>query len=80
MGKAVMEAEWCKMFGEKLSWMLLDAQISQRQLALEIGVTEASISKYIHGTQIPGVKSLINIAKVLDCYVDDLINFDTMIY
>lgn len=69
------EFEWLKIFGDNLVDMMNSANMTQRDLAKETGLSESTISKYINKAQMPGVKGLLNIAYALDCNLDDLIDF-----
>lgn len=69
------EYEWLAIFGDNLSSMLDDANMTQKELAIETGLSEAAISNYIHKRRLPGVKALINIAEALDSSLDDLMFF-----
>ena len=46
--------------------------IKQKELAGAIGTTEVSVSRYVNGERIPKATTSIQIAKVLDCTVEDL--------
>ena len=69
------EYEWMQKFGRNLKAMLEDAWTSQSQLAADTGLSDATISRYINGLQIPTVKAVINICYALDCGLDELIDF-----
>ena len=69
------ELQWLEIFGDNLKDMMDSAGYTQRDLADDTGLSEATISKYINKQQMPGVKSLISIAYVLDCSLDDLMDF-----
>lgn len=73
------ESEWLEIFGDNLREMLNEAGITQRELADATGLSEATISYYIHKTKMPGVKALVNIANVLNCSLDELMDFGDMI-
>lgn len=73
------EVEWLDTFGENLKSILKDYGMTQRELADEAGLAESSVSAYIHGLQMPTAKAIVNIAYVLDCDTDELINFDSRI-
>lgn len=47
--------------------------INQLKLALEIGVTQESISKYENGTAFPSKDILIKLANYLNCSIDYLL-------
>lgn len=74
------ELEWMDIFANNLVDILKDANMTQRELADAVGVTEATISRYIGRQRIPSTKNIINIAHVLDCDINDLIDFGDMIY
>lgn len=69
------EQEWLDIFGDNLVDILKDANMTQKDLAEETGLSEASISAYIHKRKIPGIKALINISCVIGCTLDDLMFF-----
>ena len=69
------ELQWLEIFGDNLKDMMDGAGYTQRDLADDTGLSEATISKYINKQQMPGVKALISIAYVLDCSLDDLMDF-----
>lgn len=69
------ELQWLDIFGDNLVDMMQDARMSQRELADAAGLSEGTVSKYIHKQQLPGIKAIINIADVLDCSIDELIDF-----
>lgn len=73
------ESEWLDIFGSNLSNMLKKAGFTQRELAEETELSEATISSYINSRKLPGIKAIINIAYALDCSVDDLVDFGEMI-
>lgn len=53
--------------------------ITQRELAKKIGTTEVSISRYINCERIPKAITCIQIAKALDCKVEDLYEIGTKV-
>ena len=67
--------EWLAYFGVNLIDLLESAKMTQRDLADATGLSEASISGYIRGRKMPGVKAIINIADVLNCSVSELVDF-----
>lgn len=73
------ESEWLDIFGDNLVDMLTEAGMSQRDLADETGLSEATISYYINKRKMPGIKAIVNIAYALNCSIDDLIDFDCQI-
>ena len=73
------ELEWLDIFGDNLREILDDTRMSQRELADAAGLSESAVSQYIHKQKIPGLKAIINIAYVLNCSTDDLIDFGDMV-
>ena len=69
------EVEWLDIFSANLVDALKDANMTQRELADDCGLSESIISDYVHGKKIPGLKAIINISYSLDCTIDDLIDF-----
>lgn len=63
-----------KGLGRNLQKVMLTRTMSQSQLAEKIGVTQAMLSRYIHGTSMPGLDKLYSIASVLGCRVADLLD------
>lgn len=69
------ELEWMEIFGDNLKDMLEYSKMTQRELADAAGLSESSVSDYIHKKKLPGVRALVNIAYVMDCTMDELIDF-----
>lgn len=69
------EAEWLDIFSKNLIEIMRDVGITQRELADETGLSEASISCYIRKIKMPGVRALVNIAYALDCSLNELMDF-----
>lgn len=60
-------------FGDRLSFILSEKQISQREFAEKIGVSDVSISRYMHGTRSPRMNILRKMAEVLGVSASELI-------
>lgn len=63
-------------FGKKLSFLLKDKGLSQRELAKSIGVTETTISRYASGGRVPRGSEIKKIADVLGVSIDFLLSND----
>lgn len=50
---------------ERLKFQLKEQNMTQKQLAQKAGLTEANVSKYISGSQMPNLDTLIAISKAL---------------
>lgn len=58
--------------GERISTLLKEKKITQKDLALMAGVTESALSRYINNEREPKIEVLANIATALDTTVDYL--------
>ena len=59
--------------GERIAGLLMEQGKTQRELAKQVGTTEASISRYIKGYRVPKGPILANIAKILQTTTDYLL-------
>lgn len=73
------EQEWLQMFSSNLASLLSENWMTQVDLAEESGISRATISKYINGTQMPKASAIVNLAYALHCDVSDLIDFGEMV-
>lgn len=69
------EVEWMKEFGNRLKEILEDAWTSQSELAEFTGISRSTISKYVNGLQMPSGKAIVQICYVLDCTMNELMDF-----
>ena len=58
--------------GERIATLLKEMNISQKDLAMMIGVTESALSRYINNEREPKLEVLANLATALDTTVDYL--------
>ena len=77
--RVITEVQWLDVFANNLVSLLQDARMTQRELADASGISEATISKYVNGQQMPQVKALVNICYALDIDIEELIPTDEMI-
>lgn len=61
---------------EKVTNLMAERGITQKQLSKLSGITESSISRYLHGTQHPRMDIVVNIAKALHVETDYLLEDD----
>ena len=73
------QTEWKRIFANNLVDLLNDRGMTQRQLAIDSGVSAAMISEYINGIRMPGLAAVINLAYALDVDVGELVDFDERI-
>ena len=62
-----------KNLGHNLKKIVNTRGIPQSEIATKCGITEAMLSRYIHGTSMPGIDKLYTLAAVLDCRVIDIL-------
>ena len=60
-------------FAKRLSNLLSEQRVSQKELAERVGVTEASISRYMNSDRIPKAEIIANIATALQTTSDYLL-------
>ena len=63
-----------KEIGHNLQKLIQTRSISQSTIASECGITEAMLSRYIHGTSMPGVDKIYALANVLGCRITDILD------
>ena len=71
----MMESEWLDIFSNNLIELIRDRGYTQADLAEDTGLSEATISAYINKRRIPKVTTLLNLALVLDCELEDLTGY-----
>ena len=69
------ESEWLDIFSNNLIELIRDRGYTQADLADDTGLSEATISAYINKRRIPKVTTLLNLALVLDCELEDLTGY-----
>lgn len=62
------------MIGRNIKRALERQGKTQRELAEDIGITEASMSRYIHGDRVPKATMLVKIANALGVTADQLLS------
>ena len=63
--------------GERIESLMKEEKLSQKELAIMAGVTEATLSRYINNERQPKAEILANIATALNTTSDYLINGKT---
>ena len=62
-----------KEIGYNLQKLIQTRSISQSTIASECGITPAMLSRYIHGTSMPGVDKVYALANTLGCRITDIL-------
>lgn len=73
------QEEWKRIFANNLLDILEERGMSQRQLAIDSGVSTGMISEYINGIRMPGLAAVINMAYALDVDVGEFVDFNERI-
>ena len=60
----------------RIKVMLAERMMSNKQLAEKLGKDPATVSKWVTNTSQPTLENLIEIAKCLNCDINDLIRND----
>lgn len=68
------EVQWIDTFAGNLRSLLDETGMSQRELAKLTGISEVTISKYLHRQCMPSVAALVNIYHAFNQYVNVSIN------
>lgn len=63
-----------KEIGHNLQKIIQTRGIPQSSIASECGITEAMLSRYIHGTSMPGVDKVYALANALGCRITDILD------
>lgn len=60
-------------FEEKLKSIMQKQGLTQKELAIRSGITEASMSKYLNGERTPRIDVIINLSRALEVTTDELL-------
>lgn len=74
------EIEWMDIFGDNLRDILKEQNMSRRELAQVLDLSEATISNYINKKQMPTMEVIVNMAYELSMSIDELIDFGDMVH
>lgn len=64
------------MLKSRLKIRLAELHMKQNDLASELGVTKQTLSLWVNGKSSPTLETAFKIAKLLDCKVDDLFEYE----
>lgn len=74
------EVEWMDIFGDNLRDILKEQNMSRRELAQVLDISEATVSRYINKKQMPTMEVIVNMAYELSISIDELIDFGDRVY
>ena len=63
-------------FGENLKLIRKEKNMSQEQLAEKVNVSRQSVSKWETGESYPEMNNILELCKIFDCKLNDLIHTD----
>lgn len=69
-----------KEFGHNLQKFITMRGVTNMELASRLGITNAMLSRYIHGTSMPSAGKAFRLAKALGCTIDELFDGTYMEY
>lgn len=72
---AMSELEWMDIFAGNLRDIMEEQNMSQREVADALGVTESTVSKYLHARIMPSPRVLCNMVHEFDLDVYDVLYF-----
>ena len=61
---------------KNLKFLMYKKDMRQFQVARAAGVNKSSLNNYVAGIEPKGVRTLLEICKVLDCSIDDIMKKD----
>lgn len=73
------ETDLVKEFSWNLRDFMEERDYSQGRLAYRSRISQSMISRYLSGSQMPSIKSVINLSIALNCNFEDLVPLDEMI-
>lgn len=74
------EVKWMDIFGDNLRDILKEQNMSRRELAQVLDLSEATISNYINKKQMPTMEVIVNMAYELSMSIDELIDFGDTVH
>lgn len=67
--------EWLHCFSQRLGELIWEHRITQEDLCQMSGLGRSTISRYLHETQMPNLRAIINLSYALHVDYEDLIDF-----
>lgn len=67
------ELELLELFSRNLRRMMKEDHMKEEYLADEVGISQPMISKYVNGQSMPSFLTVVKIADVLFCSLDDFL-------
>ena len=67
------ELELLELFSRNLKRMMKEDHMKEEYLANEIGISRSMVSRYVNGQSMPSFLTVVKIADVLFCSLDDFL-------
>lgn len=77
--EGMKESEWLHEFAVRLEHLMYERGISRSDLAKDAGISTVSLCRYLNKQRVPELRSVINLAHVLDIDPSVLIDFGELI-
>lgn len=71
--------EWRHVFATRLKKKMNEKGMTQTELAIKSGLTRATINHYLLEERTAKIDAILNMAKVLECSVDELVYVREMV-
>ena len=75
-GEFIDDDVYAKRFSWKLCTAIYSSGISRDEICERVGISNAALSGYMNGKNLPTAAKICKLAKVLKCSVSDLLNVD----
>lgn len=72
---AMSEADLMHTISGNIRSLMEETGYSRKDLSRDTGIPESSISYYIRGRKLPGVKAIFNLCMALNCEVEDIVGY-----
>lgn len=69
------QREWLHCFSKRLAELIYENRISQNDLCKMSGLGKSTISRYLHETQMPNLRAVMNLCYALHVDYEELIDF-----
>lgn len=61
---------------KRLREAIIQGTISKSELARQLGISQSTISKYLHKDKYPSLETFANLCKILDVSADDILGLN----
>lgn len=72
---SMSEADLMHTISGNIRSLMEETGYSRKDLSRDTGIPESSISYYIRGRKLPGVKAIFNLCMALNCEVEDIVGY-----